>query len=103
MTNGPKLSVELAPQNALCAFCFDCHGMVARIDIPEGRSVTGIFYRDSVLSAVLSHYTAARPCIGVRRIKILHDKAMPNRNSVKRPRARRFKSPQSKKNNKFCC
>ena len=28
-------------------------------------------------------------------------KAMPNRNSVKRPRARRFKSPQSNNKNKF--
>ena len=27
----------------------------------------------------------------------LNDKAMPNRNSVKRPRARRFGSPQSNK------
>ena len=28
-------------------------------------------------------------------------KAMPNRTSVKRPRARRFKSPQSNKNTNF--
>ena len=32
---------------------------------------------------------------------VLLDKAMPNRNSVKRPRARSFKSPQSNKKNKF--
>jgi len=47
--------------------------MVARIPISEGRCVTGIFYRDSVLSAVVSHYTAAHPRIGVRGIKLLHD------------------------------
>jgi len=61
---------------------FDCQGMVARIPIPEGRSVTGIFYWDSVLSAVVSHYTASRPHTGVRGIKLLHDNAPAHKSVV---------------------
>lgn len=64
------------------ALFFDCQGMVARIPIPEGRSVTGIFYRDSVLSAVVSHYTTARPGTGVRGIKLLHDNAPAHKSVV---------------------
>jgi hypothetical protein len=56
--------------------------MVSRVPIPEGRSVTGISYRDSVLSAVVSHYTTARPRTGVRGIKLLHDNAPAHKSVV---------------------
>lgn len=64
------------------ALFFDCQGMVARIPVPEGRSVTGTFYRDSVLAAAVCHYTADRPCTGVRGIKLLHDNAPAHKSAV---------------------
>ena len=68
MTNGPKLPVYHKTHYVCITFWLPGNGG----SNSEGMSVTGIFYRDSVLSAVVSHYTAAHPRIGVRGIK-LHD------------------------------
>ena len=35
---------------------FDSDGIVARVSVPENCSVTGTFYHDFVLSAIVNHY-----------------------------------------------
>ena len=55
---------------------FDSHGIVVRVSVPENCSVTGTFYPDFVLSAVVNHYQAKRPRAGVWGIKLLHDNAL---------------------------
>ena len=48
-------------RRVMYALLFDSDGIVARVSVPENCSVTGIFYRDFVLSAVVNHYQAKRP------------------------------------------
>ena len=64
------------------ALFFDCEGIVARVPVPEKRSVTGTFYKEKVLSAVVDHYATTHPRTGVRGIHILHDNAPAHRSAV---------------------
>ena len=57
------------------ALFFDSDGIVAGVSVPENCSVTGIFYCDFVLSAVVNHHQANPPRAGVQGIKLLHDNA----------------------------
>ena len=62
-------------RRVMYALFFDSGGIVACVSVPENCSVTGTFYRDFVLSAVVNHYQAKRPRAGVRGIRLLHDNA----------------------------
>ena len=59
----------------LYAIFFDSKGPVLQIPVPKGSSVTGKFYRESVLSQLVDFYQKHRPRTGVRGIKLLHDNA----------------------------
>ena len=59
----------------LYAIFFDSNGPVLQIPVPKGSSVTGKFYRESVLTQLVDFYQKRRPCTGVRGIKLLHDNA----------------------------
>ena len=48
---------------------------VLQIPVPKGSSVTGKFYRESVLTQLVDFYQKRRPRTGVRGIKLLHDNA----------------------------
>ena len=50
-------------------------GPVLHIPVPKGSSVTGKFYRESVLTQLVDFYQKCRPRTGVRGIKLLHDNA----------------------------
>ena len=50
-------------------------GPVLQIPVPKGSSVTGKFYRESVLTQLVDFYQKRRPHTGVRDIKLLHDNA----------------------------
>ena len=65
----------------LYAIFFDSKGPVLQIPVPKGSSVTGKFYRESVLTQLVDFYQKRRPCTGVRSIKLLHDNA-PTHKSV---------------------
>jgi len=52
-------------RRVMYALFFDSDGRVARIPVPEHTSVTGTFYKNNVLSAVVRHYTAKRPRTGL--------------------------------------
>ena len=54
---------------------FDSKGPVLQIIVPKGSSVTGKFYRESVLTQLVDFYQKHRPCTGVRGIKLPHDNA----------------------------
>ena len=59
----------------LYAIFFDSKGPVLQIPVPKGNSVTGKFYRESVLTQLVGFYQKRRPRTGVRGIKLLHDNA----------------------------
>ena len=59
----------------LYAIFFDSKGPVLQISVPKGSSVTGKFYRESVLTQLVDFYQKRRLRTGVRGIKLLHDNA----------------------------
>ena len=59
----------------LYAIFFDSKGPVLQIPVPKDSSVTGKFYRESVLTQLVDFYQKRRPHTGVRGIKLLHDNA----------------------------
>ena len=66
----------------LYAIFFDLKGPVLRIPVPEGSSVTGNFYRESVLTQLVDFYQKRRPRTGVRGIKLLHDNAWAHKSAT---------------------
>ena len=59
----------------LYAIFFVSKGPVLQIPVLKGSSVTGMFYRESVLTQLVDFYQKRRPHTGVRGIKLLHDNA----------------------------
>ena len=59
----------------LYAIFFDSKGPVLQIPVPKGSSVTGKFYRESVLTQLVDFHQKCTPRTGVRGIKLLHDNA----------------------------
>ena len=57
----------------LYAIFFDLKGPVLHIPVTKGSSVTGKFYRESLLTQLVDFYQKRRPCTSVRSIKLLHD------------------------------
>ena len=60
-------------RRVMYALFFDSDGILASVSVPENCSVTGTFYHDFVLSAVVNHYQAKCPKAGDREIKLLND------------------------------
>ena len=56
----------------LYAIFFDSKGPVLQIPVPKGSSVTGKFYRESVLTQLVDFYQKRRPRTGIHGIKLLH-------------------------------
>ena len=54
---------------------FDSKGPVLQIPVPNGSSITGKFYTESVLTQFVDFYQKRTPHTCVRRIKLLHDNA----------------------------
>ena len=59
----------------LYAIFFDSKGPVLQIPVPKCSSVTGKFYKASVLTQLVDFYQKRRPRTGVHGIKLLHDNA----------------------------
>ena len=57
----------------LYAILFDSKGPVLQIPVLKGSSVTGKFYRESVLTQLVDFYQKSRPRTGAHGIKVLHD------------------------------
>ena len=57
----------------LFAIFFDSKGPVLQIPVLKGSSVTGRFYRESVLTQLVDFYQKRRPRTGVHGIKLLYN------------------------------
>ena len=66
----------------LYAIFFDLKGPFLQIPVPKGSSVTGKFYRESVLTQLVDFYQKRRPGTGVHGIKLLHDNAPAHRSAT---------------------
>ena len=80
--NRPVIARRCKTSNRmLYVIFFDSNGPVFRIPVPKSSSVTGKFYRESVLTQLVDFYQKRRPRTSVRGIKLLHDDA-PAHNSA---------------------
>ena len=61
---------------------FDLKGPVLQISVPKGCSVTGKFYRESVLTQHVDFYQKRRPRTGVRGINLLHYNALAHKSAT---------------------
>ena len=61
---------------------FDSKCPVLQIPVPKGSSVTGKFYRESVLTQFVDFYQKRRPRNGVRGIKLLNDNAAAHKSAT---------------------
>ena len=61
---------------------FDSKGPVLQIPAPKGSSVTGKFYRESVLTQLVDFYQKRRPRTRVCSIKLLHDNAQAHKSAT---------------------
>ena len=59
----------------LHAIFFNSDGPIAQIPVQNGKTVTGKFYKDHVLSKVKKHYQKLRPATGLRGLCLIHDNA----------------------------
>ena len=66
----------------LYAKFFDTKGPVLQIPVLKGSSVTGKFYRESVLTQLVDFYQKRRPSTGIRGIKLLHDNALAHKSAM---------------------
>ena len=74
--NRPVIARRCKTSNRmLYAIFFDWKSPVLKIPVPKGSSVTGKFYRESVLTQLVDFYLKRRPRTGVRGTKFLHDNA----------------------------
>ena len=66
----------------LYAIFFNSEGPVVQIPVPKGRTVTGKFYKNNVLSEVKKHYEKRRPATGIRGLCLIHDNAAAHKCSL---------------------
>ena len=81
--NRPVMARRCKTSNRmLYVIFFDWKGPVRQIPVPKGSSVTGKFYRESVLTQFVDFYQKRRPCTGVHSIKLLHDNAPAHKSTM---------------------
>ena len=66
----------------LYAILIDSKGPVLQIPVLKGSSVTGKFYRESVLTQLVDFYQKRRLRTGVHDIKLLHDNALAHKSTT---------------------
>lgn len=66
---------QRSQKKVLYTIFFNTKGIVLQKPCKQGETITGKFYRDSVLSDIKKFYATSRPTAGMRGIKILHDNA----------------------------
>ena len=54
---------------------YDARGIVARVQVPEHKTVNSKVYAEQILPAVIKQYPEARPYTVVRGLIFLHDNA----------------------------
>ena len=69
-------------KKVMYAIFFNSNGPVAQIPTPNGKTVTGKFYRDTVLKQVKKKYQKKRPATGLRGIHLIHDNASAHKSQL---------------------
>ena len=59
----------------LYAVFFNCDGLIVQIPVPNGKTITGKFYKNGMLSKVKAHYEKCRPATGLRGLCLIHANA----------------------------
>ena len=75
---GTDLSLRAVAKHQIACcmrYSFNSKGPILQIPVPKRSSVTGKFYRESVLTQLVDFYQKRRQRTGVRGIKLLHDNA----------------------------
>ena len=65
----------ISSKKMLYAIFFNSSGPVVQVPCPSGHTVTGRFYKNSVLKKVKEFYNKKRPIKGWSGVLLLHDKA----------------------------
>ena len=65
----------MSTKKVLYCIFFSCDGLAVQIPVPNGKSVTGRYYRDVVLKKLKKYYQKRRPVSGFRHVRLLHDNA----------------------------
>ena len=63
----------ISSKKMLYAIFFDSSGPVVQVPCPPGHTVTGRFYKNSVLKKVKEFYNKKRPIKGWSGVHLLHD------------------------------
>ena len=69
----PVIAGHCKTNRMLYVIFFHSKGPVLQIPVPKGSSVSGKFYRESVLTQLVDFYQKHRTRTGVHGIKLLHD------------------------------
>ena len=73
----------ISSKKMLYAIFFNSSGPVVQVPCPSGRTVTGRFYKNSVLKKVKEFYNKKRPSNGWSGVHLLHDNASSHKCEVK--------------------
>ena len=65
----------ISSKKMLYAIFFNSSGPVVKVPCPSGHTVTGRFYKNSILKKVKEFYNKKRPCKGWSGVHLLHDNA----------------------------
>ena len=65
----------ISSKKMLYAIFFNSSGPVVQVPCPSGHTVTGRFYKNSVLKKVKEFYNKKRPSKGWSGVHLLHDNA----------------------------
>ena len=71
----PCSKTPISSKKILNAIFFNSSGPVVQVPFPSGHTVTGRFYKNSVLKKVKEFYNKKRPSKGWSGVHLLHDNA----------------------------
>ena len=74
---------NLSSKKMLYAIFFNSSGPVIQVPCPSGHTVTGRFYKNSVLKKLKEFYNKKRPSKGSSGVHLLHDNASSHKCEVK--------------------
>ena len=69
-------------KKVLYAVFFSTQGPAIQIAVPQGKGVTGKFYRDNVPKKFTRYYTKRSPKSGIKNIRLLQDNAPSNKAGI---------------------
>ena len=83
----------ISSKKMLYAIFFNSSGPVVQVPCPSGHTVTGRFYKNSVLKKVKEFYNKKRPSKGWSGVHILHDNASSHKSFLVSEKVKVFNHP----------